>query len=315
MRGTDYYSSLDYSHWNRAQRLVKLLIALFVRGTMRVRVQGLERIPASGPAIIAGNHLSLFDVVVVIPYLPRPVILLLAEELRVWPWIDFVLGRLGNAILVRRGSGDRRPVDLGTAVLDAGGIVAVAPEGRRSSTGGLQRGRNGVARIAIRTAAPVVPVAIWGQEHALRSWRGLAVLRSTSGSARPRPTRTATRVPSPTLPPGHGRDRAAVAARVPRRLRVECLGGWDERLGRGRRGNPCGRSLPPGRGSCASLLAAARERDRKHREAERRDEHARPPVRCQAPPFHARGHVCQHPDPPAATLCTRASEASASAAT
>jgi 1-acyl-sn-glycerol-3-phosphate acyltransferase len=173
MRGTDYYSSLDYLHWNRAQRLVKLLIALFVRGTMRVRVQGLERIPASGPAIIAGNHLSLFDVVVVIPYLPRPVILLLAEELRVWPWIDFVLGRLGNAILVRRGSGDRRPVDLGTAVLDAGGIVAVAPEGRRSSTGGLQRGRNGVARIAIRTAAPVVPVAIWGQEHALRSWRGL----------------------------------------------------------------------------------------------------------------------------------------------
>ncbi|HEX6663935.1 MAG TPA: lysophospholipid acyltransferase family protein [Gaiellaceae bacterium] len=173
MRGTDYYSSLDYSHWNRAQRLVKLLIALFVRGTMRVRVEGLERIPVSGPAIIAGNHLSLFDVVVVIPYLPRPVILLLAEELRVWPWIDFVLGRLGNAILVRRGSGDRRPVDLGAAVLDAGGIVAVAPEGRRSSTGGLQRGRNGVARIAIRTAAPVVPVAIWGQEHALRSWRRL----------------------------------------------------------------------------------------------------------------------------------------------
>jgi 1-acyl-sn-glycerol-3-phosphate acyltransferase len=173
MRGTDYYSSLDYSHWNRAQRLVKLLIALFVRATMRVRVEGLERIPASGPAIIAGNHLSLFDAVVVIPYLPRPVILLLAEELRVWPWIDFVLGRLGNAILVRRGSGDRRPVDLGAAVLDAGGIVAVAPEGRRSQTGGLQRGRNGVARLAIRTAAPVVPVAIWGQERAFSSWRRL----------------------------------------------------------------------------------------------------------------------------------------------
>ena len=173
MRGTAYYSSLDYSHWNRAQRFVKFLIALFVRATMQVRVEGLERIPASGPAIIAGNHLSLFDSVVVIPYLPRPVILLLAEELRVWPWIDFVLGRLGNAILVRRGSGDRRPVDLGAAVLDAGGIVAVAPEGRRSQTGGLQRGRNGVARLAIRTAAPVVPVAIWGQERAFSSWRRL----------------------------------------------------------------------------------------------------------------------------------------------
>jgi 1-acyl-sn-glycerol-3-phosphate acyltransferase len=58
-------------------------------------------------------------------------------------------------------------------VLAAGGIVAVAPEGRRSKSGGLQRGRNGVARLAVRTGAPVVPVAIWGQEHAFRSWRRL----------------------------------------------------------------------------------------------------------------------------------------------
>lgn len=173
MRGAAYYGGLDYSRWNRPQRFVKGLIALFVRGTMRVRVEGLERIPASGPAIIAGNHLSLLDSVVVIPYLRRPVILLLAEELRVWPWIAFVFDRLGNAIVVRRGSGDRRPVDLGAAVLDAGGIVAVAPEGRRSRTGGLERGRNGVARLAARTGAPVVPVAIWGQERALTSWRRL----------------------------------------------------------------------------------------------------------------------------------------------
>ncbi|MGH3079625.1 MAG: lysophospholipid acyltransferase family protein [Gaiellaceae bacterium] len=173
MRGRTYYASLDYSRWNRAQRFAQRLIALFVRATMRVRVEGLERIPASGPAIIAGNHLSLLDSVVVIPYLPRPVILLLAEELRVWPWIDFVFGRLGNAIVVRRGSGERRPVELGAAVLDAGGIVAVAPEGRRSKTGGLQRGRTGVARLAVGTRAPVVPVAIWGQERTFKSWRRL----------------------------------------------------------------------------------------------------------------------------------------------
>ena len=173
MRGPAYYASLDYSRWNRAQRFAQRLIGLFVHATMRVRVEGLERIPATGPAIIAGNHLSLFDSIVVIPYLPRPVILLLAEELRVWPWIDFVFGRLGNAIVVRRGSGERRPVELGAAVLDAGGIVAVAPEGRRSKTGGLQRGRKGVGRLAVRTGAPVVPVAIWGQERAIRSWRRL----------------------------------------------------------------------------------------------------------------------------------------------
>jgi 1-acyl-sn-glycerol-3-phosphate acyltransferase len=172
-RGLTYYGSLDYSRWTPTQRLFQCLIALFVHSTMRVRVEGLERIPTSGPAIIAGNHLSLLDSVVVIPYLPRPVILLLAEELRVWPWIGFVFGRIGNAILVRRGSGERQPVDLGAAVLDAGGIVAVAPEGRLSRSGGLQRARNGVARLAIRTGAPVVPVAIWGQEEAFRSWRRL----------------------------------------------------------------------------------------------------------------------------------------------
>jgi 1-acyl-sn-glycerol-3-phosphate acyltransferase len=168
-----YYASLDYSRWTQTQRLVQRLIALLVRATMRVRVEGLEHVPPSGPAIIAGNHLSLLDSVVVIPYLPRPTILLLAEELRVWPWIGLVLGRIGNAILVRRGSGERRPVELAAAVLAAGGIVAVAPEGRRSKSGSLQRGRNGVARLAVRTGAPVVPVAIWGQERAFRSWRRL----------------------------------------------------------------------------------------------------------------------------------------------
>jgi len=173
MRDTAYYASLDYSHWNRSQRFVQRLIGLLVRATMRVRVEGVERIPPAGPAIIAGNHLSLLDSVVVIPYLPRPVILLLAEELRVWPWIDFVFSRLGNAIIVRRGSGERRPLDLGAAVLDAGGIVAVAPEGRRSRTGGLERGRNGVGRLALGSRARLVPVAIWGQERAFTNWRRL----------------------------------------------------------------------------------------------------------------------------------------------
>jgi 1-acyl-sn-glycerol-3-phosphate acyltransferase len=168
-----HYASLDYSRWTPTQRFVQRLIALLVRATMRVRVEGLEHVPPSGPAIIAGNHLSLLDSVVVIPHLPRPVILLLAEELHVWPWIGLVVGRIGNAILVRRGSGERRPIELGAAVLDAGGIVAVAPEGHRSRSGGLQRGRNGVGRLVIRTGAPVVPVAIWGQERAFASWRRL----------------------------------------------------------------------------------------------------------------------------------------------
>jgi 1-acyl-sn-glycerol-3-phosphate acyltransferase len=174
MRGTAaYYSSLDYERWNRVQRAVISLIALFVRATLRVRVEGLERIPPSGPAIIAGNHLSLLDSVVVIPYLRRPAILLLAEELRVWPWIEFVFGRLGNSIMVRRGSRERRPLDLGAAVLDAGGLVAIAPEGRRSHTRALERGHAGVGRLAGRTGAPVVPVAIWGQERAPSCWRRL----------------------------------------------------------------------------------------------------------------------------------------------
>jgi 1-acyl-sn-glycerol-3-phosphate acyltransferase len=124
-------------------------------------VEGVANLPATGPAIVMINHIAFVDPVIVLGVLPRNIVpLAKVEAYRVpvfglFPW-------LWEVIPVHRGEIDRKALRSAEDVLRAGEIVLVAPEGTRHPT--LQRGKEGIAFLAHRTGAPIVPVAVDGTE-------------------------------------------------------------------------------------------------------------------------------------------------------
>jgi 1-acyl-sn-glycerol-3-phosphate acyltransferase len=123
------------------------------------RVDGIENVPASGPAILMINHIAFIDPIVVMNVLPRNIVPLAKIEVYEYPVIG-LFPKLWDVIPVRREEFDRRAVSQVLEVLKAGEIVLVAPEGTRSPA--LQQGKEGIAYLASRSGAPVVPVAVTG---------------------------------------------------------------------------------------------------------------------------------------------------------
>lgn len=140
------------------------------RALWRPDVEGLDNVPMTGPVILAANHLSFVDSVVIPVLVPRRVVFLAKSDYFEGPGIK---GRLGKAWFEALGM---LPVDrddtkaaldsLGTAleVLGRGEAFGIYPEGTRSRDGRLYRGRTGVAHLALTAGAPVVPVGLHGTE-------------------------------------------------------------------------------------------------------------------------------------------------------
>jgi 1-acyl-sn-glycerol-3-phosphate acyltransferase len=139
-----------------------LLRSLF-RLLTRVHAGSMEPCPDRGPAIVAVNHLSYFDGPLVFAMLPIRVRPLVADRYRRHPF--GLLLALTGAIFVHRGQPDRAAMRAILEVLEDGGCVAVAIEGTRSRDGRLQEGKNGVAYVAAKTGAPLIPAAVWGTER------------------------------------------------------------------------------------------------------------------------------------------------------
>jgi 1-acyl-sn-glycerol-3-phosphate acyltransferase len=129
-----------------------------------------ERCPPQGPAILAINHLSYFDGPMVLAMLPRRVRPMAADRLRRHFFFGPVM-RATGAVFIRRGQLDRAAMRALLAVLEGGGCVAVAIEGTRSPDGKLQEGKNGVAYLAAKSGAPLIPAAVWGTEQIWPAWR------------------------------------------------------------------------------------------------------------------------------------------------
>jgi 1-acyl-sn-glycerol-3-phosphate acyltransferase len=184
--------------------LARVLSAPARRLLVRLRVEGSENLPAEGPVIIAANHLSFFDSVLLLFALPRRVYALGKAEYadrRVTGW----LFRGAGMIPVRR----QQPADLqgafeqARAVLDAGQVLAIFPEGTRSPDGRLHRGHSGAAHLALVTGASLVPVGIIGTDQIL-----------PVGARLVRPFRRATlRIGEPIRPQVHGFTKSTNRAR------------------------------------------------------------------------------------------------------
>lgn len=122
--------------------------------------------PRQGPLIVAINHLSLLDPILVGAALPRPVHFMAKEELFRYPLLGLLL-RWVRAFPVRRGEADREAIASGLRILQAGGVVGIFPEGTRSLDGRLLSLQGGTAFLALKSGAPIVPVAISGTERAM----------------------------------------------------------------------------------------------------------------------------------------------------
>jgi 1-acyl-sn-glycerol-3-phosphate acyltransferase len=134
----------------------------------RVKVEGLEKIPESGPVLVICNHCSNADgmllMAYVVPAMGRPMSWLGKAEALRWP--IFGWGMRQNGVMgVRRGAGDLEAFKMAKGVLDASGVLTIFPEGTRSPTGALQEAKEGATVLAVRSGAPILPIAIVGSQR------------------------------------------------------------------------------------------------------------------------------------------------------
>jgi 1-acyl-sn-glycerol-3-phosphate acyltransferase len=145
------------------RRCACFLLRIFLRIFTRLKTKGLENIPQRGPLLVAFNHLAHLDAALVLPFLPQPVEGIALEDLYHVPVTGQLL-RLYGTIPVHRDQFDRDVIRRALQALAEGKILALAPEARMSLTGALERARQGAAYLALRSGAPVLPVAITGTE-------------------------------------------------------------------------------------------------------------------------------------------------------
>ncbi|WP_446210696.1 lysophospholipid acyltransferase family protein [Micromonospora sp. IBSANI012] len=144
-----------------------IILGPLLRLIFRPRVEGLHHVPETGPVILASNHLSFSDSIFTPLIVPRKVTFVAKAEyftgkgIKGWLTKAFFAGVAG-CIPVDRSGGRAAQAALDTqlSVLRAGGVAGIYPEGTRSPDGRLYRGKTGVARLALESGAPVVPVAM-----------------------------------------------------------------------------------------------------------------------------------------------------------
>ncbi|MBT2385196.1 1-acyl-sn-glycerol-3-phosphate acyltransferase [Streptomyces sp. ISL-11] len=159
--------------------LLKAILGLLLRVLYRPKVEGTERIPGSGPVILAGSHVTFVDSLVLALVVKRQVFFIGKDE---YVTGKGVKGRLmawfftsSGMIPVDRdgGRGGVAALMTGKRVLDEGKVFGIYPEGTRSPDGRLYRGRTGIARLALMTGAPVVPFAMLGMDKVQPGGKGM----------------------------------------------------------------------------------------------------------------------------------------------
>ncbi|HWB67542.1 MAG TPA: lysophospholipid acyltransferase family protein, partial [Mycobacteriales bacterium] len=180
--------------------LARRLAARLLRGYFRLRIVGLEHLPAEGPVLVAGNHSGFLDGPIVMIMLSRPSSFLAKSELYKGA-LKKVL-EFARQIPIHRGTPDRAGLRAGLRVLAGGGVLGVFPEGTRG-TGELASIQHGIGYLALHGHCPIVPVVCKGTAEALP--KGKAVPRFRA------PVDVVFGAPFTLVPDGDPRTRAAMA--------------------------------------------------------------------------------------------------------
>ncbi len=140
-------------------RIMRFIVYPFIRLLMRVEYSGKENIPQNGGYLLCANHTSIADMfAIAVPFRCQVRYMAKGElfKLGILKWFFTALG----SFAVQRGTGDTGAVDKACEVVANGGVLGIFPEGTRSKSGEIGKAKSGAAMIAMRTEAPMLPVAI-----------------------------------------------------------------------------------------------------------------------------------------------------------
>lgn len=142
----------------------------FIRALARIifaiaglKSSGLHNLPVKGPVILAANHVSLWDPVVIGVVARRPIHFMAKAELFEHPWLAWFFTNL-NAFPVHRKAGDRTALRRSMTLMEHQEVLGIFPEGFRNRTGDEAKAQTGAAMIAVKTGAPIIPVACIGTD-------------------------------------------------------------------------------------------------------------------------------------------------------
>ena len=190
-------------------RLLKLIGRPLFRILFSVEYAGLENVPANGPVILAGNHPSYLDPVLVALPVKRVIRFMAWDALFKVPLVGQIIKMMGAfPVNITRGKGEAAYREA-LRVLKGGEALGIFPEGKRSDSGPMGELRTGTARLALETGAPIVPVTIGG---AFRAWPKYRLL--------PKPAKIVVRYHKPVYP---DQFRAAVGAGDDRKAQQEIM--------------------------------------------------------------------------------------------
>jgi len=153
-----------YTHETFLPHFIKLIGRPLFRLVMNLERIDWDNIPA-GPCILAPNHINNFDVLAIGLYVPRHPFYMTKKELFKNPVMSWII-RLCGAFPVDRGGRDAWPLRQAGRVLEAGQMLCMFPEGKRSGRKAqLRRGKPGTVKLALEHKVPIVPAAILGTQH------------------------------------------------------------------------------------------------------------------------------------------------------
>jgi 1-acyl-sn-glycerol-3-phosphate acyltransferase len=151
---------------NTTWKGLHLALKVVMHAMFHIRFVDGHNLPTDGPAIVAPNHISPLDPLVIGLYpvsLGRPMRYLSGTEFFAMRWVGKGLRAL-DQIPLRRGDNDLQALGAAVEAAQAGGLVGLFPEGKINNEPAVLRGRRGAARIAVASGAPLLPVGIWGTQ-------------------------------------------------------------------------------------------------------------------------------------------------------
>jgi 1-acyl-sn-glycerol-3-phosphate acyltransferase len=160
---------------------LRWLAVPFFGGLYRCRVKGAEHLPRSGPAMVAMTHKCFWDPVIAGMIFERPLRFMAKKELFENRQAARFISSLG-AFPLDRGAGDRAALQTALTILDRGEVLLMFPEGHRQTDDAVHEFLPGVGMIALRSGAPVIPLALDGTQYMLRDGKpGFPALRGLVG--------------------------------------------------------------------------------------------------------------------------------------